>query len=133
MGRLHPQGRSNAALPRRQDIAVRRTIAKSEARRVAGNLYDYDVVLQYEIENFKNQPVTLDVVEQIPFVHREVRGDPHRDIQWKVGPETTLPGEPDPGRSTFDKLLFHVKLPAAVAGKADKLTYKLHLIFQNEW
>src|SRR5262249_6563730 len=116
-----------------QDIVVRRTTAKNENRRIAGNLNDDDIVLQYEIENFKNQPVKLDVVESIPFVHREVRGNPSRDIQWKIGAETTLPGDPDPERTTFDHVLYHVKLPAAVAGKAEKQIYKLHLIFQNEW
>ena len=49
-----------------QDIVVKRTIDKNDNRRVAGNLYNHEVVLKYEIENFKDQPVTLDVVGEPP-------------------------------------------------------------------
>ena len=48
-----------------QDIVVKRTIEKNELKRVTGNLFNYDVVVKYEIENFKKQPVTLDVVENL--------------------------------------------------------------------
>jgi hypothetical protein len=116
-----------------QDIVVRRTIARNETKRVAGNLYDYDVVIQYEIENFKNEPATLDVVESLPYVRGEIRGDTGRDVQWELGPETTFAGQPDPEHTSFDKLMFHVELPAAAAGKAKKLTHKLHVIIKNEW
>lgn len=116
-----------------QDIVVKRTIAKNETRRIAGNLFDYEIVVQYEIENFKNQPVTLDVVESVPFVRSEVRGDTGREVQWRLGSETTFSGDPDPEHTTFEKLLYHVKLPAAADGKAEKVTHKLHLILQNEW
>jgi hypothetical protein len=116
-----------------QDIVVKRTIAKSEVKRIAGNLFDQEVVIQYEIENFKDEPVTLDVVESLPFVRNEVRGDTGRDVQWELGADTTFEGRPDPEDTTFDKLTFHVELPAAEAGKAQKLTHKLHLILKNEW
>jgi hypothetical protein len=116
-----------------QDIVVRRTIAKSDARRVAGNLYDHEVVIQYEIENFKDQPVTLDVVESLPHIRGEVRGDSGRDVQWQLGGETTFDGKPDPEHTTFDKLTFHVELPAAQDGQPEKLTHKLHVILKNEW
>src|SRR6185369_5188264 len=46
-----------------QDIVVKRTIDKNEAKRNAGNLYDYDLIVKYEIENHKDQPVALDVAE----------------------------------------------------------------------
>jgi hypothetical protein len=121
-----------------QDIVVKRTIAKSEVKRIAGNLFDQEVVIQYEIENFKDEPVTLDVVESLPFVRNEVRGDTGRgvsgeNVQWELGPDTTFAGQPDPEHTTFDKLTFHVELPAAEAGKAQKLTHKLHLTLKNEW
>jgi hypothetical protein len=116
-----------------QDIVVRRTIDRNEAKRIAGNLYDHEVVIQYEIENFKDQPVTLDVVESLPYVRSEVRGDPGRDVEWQLGGETTFEGKPDPERTTFDKLTYHVELPAAQDGNAEKLTHKLHLILKNEW
>jgi hypothetical protein len=116
-----------------QDIVVRRTIAKSEAKRIAGNLYDHEVIVQYEIENFKDEPVTLDVVESLPYIRNETRGDTGREVQWQLGDQTTFNGKPDPEHTTFDKLTYHVELPAAQDGKAEKITHKLHLILKNEW
>ena len=57
-----------------QDVVVVRTIDKVDRHRVAGDLYDYTVVVKYEIENFKEQPVTLDVQENLPHVRREIPG-----------------------------------------------------------
>jgi hypothetical protein len=117
-----------------QDIVVKRTIDKNEAKRITGNLYDHEVVVKYEIENFKKQAVTLDVIENLRHIHNEVRGDTGRDIEWQFGPDHTLGDEPDGERSTFEQLLFHAELPAADKdGKAEKVVHKLHLILKNEW
>jgi len=117
-----------------QDIVVKRTIEKNESKRIAGNLYDQEVIVKYEIENFKKQPVTLDVAENLRHIRNEVRGDTGRDVQFELGSATTFEDGPDAERSTSEKLLFHAELPAAdAAGKADKQVHKLHLILKNEW
>jgi hypothetical protein len=117
-----------------QDIVVKRTIDRNNNIRVAGNLFNQEVVVKYEIENFKDKPVTLDVSENTRAIRNEVRGDTGRDVQWEMGKETTFEGGPDAEKSTFEKLLFHVKLPARTAdGKAEKITQKLHVILKNEW
>lgn len=117
-----------------QDIVIKRTIDKNDNIRVAGNLYNQSVVLKYEIENFKDTPVTLDISESLRHIRNEVRGDTGRDVMWELGNQTTFEGGADKEKSTFDKLLFHVKLPARNAdGKAEKITHKLHVIIQNEW
>ncbi len=116
-----------------QDIVVKRTIDKNENKRIAGNLYNHEVVLKYEIENFKDQPVTLDIIENLRHVHNEVRGDTGRDVQWELTKDTTL-GDPDKAKSTFEQVVFHVELPARDKdGKAEKLTRKLDVVFKNEW
>ena len=116
-----------------QYIVVKRTIDQNNQKRIAGNLYNREIILKYEIENFKDQPVTLDIAENVRYIRNELSGDNGRDIQWELGPQTTL-GDPDKEKSTFEKLLFHVKLPAKdKAGKADKQILKLHLILKNEW
>jgi len=116
-----------------QDVVVKRTIEKKERHRVAGNLYDYEVILKYEIENRKDQPITLDVGENLRQVRNEIRGDSGRDVQFELGEQTDL-GATDPEKSTFEKLLFHVSLPARDKdGKAEKITKKLHVIIKNEW
>ena len=116
------------------DICVKRTIDKNEAKRITGDLYDHEVIVKYEIENFKKQPVTLELIENLRHVHNEVRGDTGRDVQWELGPDHTLGDKPDADDSTFEKLVFHAELPAAGAdGKAEKVVHKLHLILKNEW
>jgi hypothetical protein len=117
-----------------QDVVVKRTIDRNQRKDISGNLHDQDVVLKYEIENFKDQPVTLDVVENLKYVRRESSGDNERDVQWELGGETTFEGGPDKEHSTFEQAMFHVKLPARTAdGKAEKSVQKLHVIFKNEW
>jgi hypothetical protein len=116
-----------------QDIVVKRTIDKREQTRVAGNLYDYDVVLKYEIENFKTSAVALDVSEHLRHIRNEIRGDTGRDVQWELGGQTTL-GDPDKEKSSVERVLFHVNLPArAEDGKAEKIIHKLHVRIRNEW
>ena len=117
-----------------QDIVVKRTIDKNETKRITGNLHDQDVVVKYEIENFKDQPVTLDVVENLRHLRREVSADNDRDVQWNLAGDTTFEGGLDKDHSTFEQVMFHVKLPARNKdGKAEKVVQKLHVILKNEW
>jgi hypothetical protein len=116
-----------------QDVVVKRTIDKNEQRRVAGNLYDRDVVVKYEIENFKDKAVTLDIIENVRYVRNEVGGDTGRDAQWELGKNTTIVDQ-DKEKSTFEQVTFHVALPARGADtKAEKIVHKLHLVIKNEW
>ena len=116
-----------------QDVVVKRTIDKNEQRRVAGNLYDREVIVKFEIENFKDKAVVLDVSENVRAIRNELYGDNGRDVQWTLGESTTF-ARPDKEKSTFEKLLFHVPLPARGAdGKAEKIVHKLHLLLKNEW
>lgn len=117
-----------------RDIVVKRTIQRNEQERVAGNLYNRDVVVKFEIENFKDQAARLDVSENVRLIRNEVGGDTGRDVEWELGDDTTLPGKPDPEMSTFEEVVFHVDLPARGAdGKAPKQVYLLHLLIKNEW
>lgn len=117
-----------------QDIVVKRTVAKNERIKIAGNLYNFDVIVEYEIENFKDKPVTLDVVEQLNALRAELGYGQNREIQWELGPQTTFAGGADPEKTTVSKVLLHAKLPARdAAGKAEKIKHKLHVIIKNEW
>ena len=96
--------------------------------------FNHEVVLKYEIENFKDQPVTLDVVENLRHVRSEIRGDNGRDVEWELGKDTNFDGGPDKEKSTFEQLVFHVSLPARDKdGKAEKVVKKLDVTFKNEW
>jgi hypothetical protein len=117
-----------------QDVVVKRTVEKNNSKHIAGNLYDHEVVVKFELENFKKQAVTLDLVEELRHLRGEVRGDTGRDVDWQLDPETTFEGGADPELSTAEKLVFHAKLPAADAsGKAEKIVHKLSLVLKNEW
>ena len=117
-----------------QDIAVVRTIDKNEQKRIAGNLYNREVIVKYEIENFKDKAVTLDVEESIRQLRRELGVDNGRDVEWVLGKETTFEGGMDKEKSTFDKAVLHAELPARGAdAKAKKIIHKLHVIMKNEW
>jgi len=117
-----------------QDVVVKRTIEKSETRRVSGNLSDHELIVKYEIENFKKKPVKLNVVENLRHLRSEVRPDNGRDVEWELGKETTFKGGPDAERSTADQLTFHAELPAAGEdGKAEKIVHKIHITLKNEW
>jgi hypothetical protein len=117
-----------------QDVVVKRTLEKNESRRVAGNLYDKEVIVKFEIENRKDQPITLDISEQLKALRAEaVNGDTGRDVQWELGKQTDL-GDADVEKSTSDQLLFHADLkPRDKDGKAEKVVKKLHITFKNEW
>jgi len=117
-----------------QDIVVRRTIDRNEVKRVAGNLYNREVVVKFEIENFKDKAAVLDISENVRAIRNEVGGETGRDVQWELGKSTTFEGKPDKEKSTFEQLLFHVPLKARGAdGKAEKVVQKLELIIKNEW
>jgi hypothetical protein len=117
-----------------QDVVVKRTIDKNENKRIGGNVFNQEIVLKYEIENFKDTAVTLDIVENLRHIRNEVRGDTGRDVEWELGKLTTFEGGPDKEKSTFDQVVFHVKLPPrAKDGKADKKEHKLNVILKNEW
>ena len=101
---------------------------------MAGNLYNHEVIVKYEIENFKDQPVTLDVSENLRHIRNEMRGDTGRDVEWELGNDTTFEGGPDKEKSTFEQLVFHAEAAAPGAdGKAEKIVQKLHLTIKNEW
>ncbi len=108
-----------------QDVVVKRTIDKNEQHRIAGNLYNREVIVKFEIENFKDKAITLDVSENVRAIRNELYGNNSRDVQWELGESTSFVGRPDKEKSTFEQLLFHVPLPARGAdGKAEKIVRK---------
>lgn len=118
-----------------RDIVVKRTLDRREQQRVLGNLYDYDVVVKYEIENFKDQPAVLDIAESLPALRQELGLPGQREVEWELGPQGTLGADLlDRGKTTAEKVVFHVSLPPRGADqKADKQVHTLHVRIRNEW
>lgn len=114
-----------------RDIVVIRTIERNQRQRLGGNLYNHDVIVKYEIENFKDTPAVLDVTESMRFLRNEVRSDTKRDVDWAFGPELTFRDGYDKDKSTHDKVVIHVPLEArAEDGSAKKVVHKLHVIIR---
>lgn len=118
-----------------KDIVVKRTIARRQQERIAGQLYDYEVILQYEIENFKDSAVSLDIIEDMRALRNEIRGETGRTVEWTFGDEGTLKDQLVKDRSTAERVQFKVDLPARNAEdqSARKITHTLHVIIKNEW
>jgi hypothetical protein len=116
-----------------QDVVVKRTIERRDRTKVGGNLSHYDVVVKYEIENFKDTPVTLDIAEQIQSLRAEAGFNSDRPAEWVIGSQTTFKGKPDPDESNQQRVLFQAELPARQGDKAKKITHKLHLTFRNQF
>lgn len=116
-----------------RDVVVTRTIERRERRETAGPLADYDIVVKYELENFKDEAITLDLAEALPQLRAEIVGATPRPVEWTLGEEGTL-REPDPEKSTADRVLFRVELPPRGADqKAVKRVETLHVRIRNEW
>ncbi|MFQ5464152.1 MAG: hypothetical protein ACE5E5_16185 [Phycisphaerae bacterium] len=117
-----------------KDVVVKRTIDRRNKVRVLGNLYNYDVIVKYEIENFKDQGVVLDLVESIAALRREILGNTGRDVEWAFGDQGTLALMRNTEKSTAEKVVFNVPLPPRGANqKAAKQVHTLHLVIKNEW
>ena len=116
-----------------RDVVVKRTIADRQQKRSFGNLYDYVVTVKYEVENFKDQPVVLDIAESLAALRAEILGGSNRAAEWELDKTGTL-SEPDAEKSTADRPVFHVKLSARGADqKAQKLECTLKVVIKNEW
>ena len=116
-----------------QDVVVKRTIERRDRTKVGGNLSHYDVVVKYEIENFKDTPVVLDLAEQIESLRNEAGFNSGRPAEWVIGNKTTFVGKPDPDESSQHRVLFHAELPPRQGDKAKKIVHKLHLTFRNQF
>ena len=116
-----------------KDIVVKRTIADRKQKRVLGHLYDYEVVVKFEIENFKDKPVVLDIAESMSALRNEIHHNTGRQVEWVLGGRGTL-REPDGEKSTADRPVFHVTLPPRGEDqKAVKQVHTLHVVIKNEW
>jgi len=90
-------------------------------------------VIKYEIENFKDTEVVLDIAESPEQVRSEIVGHTGRPVEWTIGGSSTLK-DIDPEESSADRMLFHVTLPPRGDDqKAQKITHTLHLVIRNEW
>ncbi|MDX2504414.1 MAG: hypothetical protein QNL62_08055 [Gammaproteobacteria bacterium] len=117
-----------------RDIVVKRIIERKKRQRINGNLYNIDVLVKYEIENFKDKPVTLTLEESLPYLRNEVFSSRNNLLEWEVGKDTSFAGKPLKKLTTSEKIAYQITLPArSGAEKVVKLEKKLNINFKNEW
>lgn len=117
-----------------QDIVVKRTIERRQQIRRQGNLRDYDVVVKYEVENFKDQGVQLDLIESMSALRGEILGNTGRDVEWALEGTASLNSRIDRERTDADRFVAHVQLPPRGADQTTiKQTHTLHVRLKNEW
>jgi hypothetical protein len=128
-------GKMRLYLGEARDIVCTRIVEKNERHPVRGNLFHQELILKYEIENFKDKPATLDIVEQLNRAAREYGADPHGDAEWERGPQTS--GEI---RFTYEHggatPVLHVDLAARPKEKDKKVAKKIvsfHFTIKNLW
>jgi len=92
-------------------------------------------VIKYEIENFRDKPATIDIVEQLNRVAAEYGGDPHGDVEWEMGDDTSneIRFTYENGNATPQ---LHVDLaprPKAEDEKVEKKIVRFHFTLKNLW
>ncbi|MCK5664153.1 MAG: hypothetical protein KAI17_11740, partial [Thiotrichaceae bacterium] len=99
-----------------RDIVVKRIIERKKRQRINGNLYNIDVVLKYEIENFKDKPVKLIIEESLAHLRNEVfssnRSFARSTLEWEIGKATTFIDKPLKKQTNSKKIAYQITLPA---------------------
>ncbi len=118
-----------------RDVQVKRQIAVNRRGPVNGNLFHQEVVIRYEVQNFKPDALTLDIQEDMNRLRDELCGGKDHDAEWEIVQEgTTLP-QAQIERKDSRTAIFHMPLVAAPKGEAKvaPVTATVHLFLRNEW
>ncbi|MCU7834433.1 MAG: hypothetical protein KZQ83_04185 [gamma proteobacterium symbiont of Taylorina sp.] len=119
-----------------RDIVVKRIIKRKNQQKINGNLKNMDILLEYTIENFKDEEVTIIIEESLEYLRNEVlpSRSQYQLLEWQVGKETNFDRKPIKERSNAQTIAYAITLPARKSGeKVVKLTKKLNINLKNEW
>jgi hypothetical protein len=118
-----------------RDIVCTRTIETNIRRGISGNLHNQEMVIKYEIENFKEKACTLRIVEQLDRLAGEYGSNHHNDVEWENGEKTSREIEfTFEGSSATPTLL--VKLPPRPKEKdkkVKKVIIRFYVTLKNLW
>ena len=118
-----------------RDVVCTRTIQDNKRHPIRGNLFNQEIWIKYEIENFKDKPVKLDIVEQVTGVARQYGADPHGDAEWETGPATSEGVDFNYEKGGATPTL-RVELPARPKDKEEKVkkqAFVFHFTIKNLW
>lgn len=128
-------GKMKLYLGESRDIVCTRTIEKNTRHKIRGNLYNQEIIVKYEIENFKDKECTLQIIEQINRMANQYFGRLYGDAEWEMGDQTSeeLKFKYEKG---FVNPMILIKLPARPKDKdkkVEKKIVKFHLTIKNLW
>jgi len=83
-GKLTPIGsKMRLYVGQARDIVCKRMVEFKETKNVRGNLYNLEVRIRYEIENFKPKAARLDMIEQLnALADKFYPKGRHGDVEW---------------------------------------------------
>ncbi len=128
-------GEMDLYLGESRDIVCTRTIDSNVREVKRGNLFNQNIVIKYEIENFRDKPATLRILEQVNRLCAELAGVGNRDTEWEKGSQTSSELKIDMEKGITMPMLL-VDLPAAPADKTkkvEKVVVKFHITLKNCW
>lgn len=128
-------GKMKLYLGEARDVVCTRIIQQSNRHVVRGNLFHQEITIKYEIENFKDKPVTLDIIERMNNLARQYGGNPHGDAEWTTGGKTSKNIKFDYEHGGATPIL-KIELPARPKDpdeKVKKLTFIFHFTIKNLW
>jgi hypothetical protein len=117
-----------------RDIVCTRIIEMNQRNRVQHNLFDQEIIIRYEIENFKDSAATLTIEEDMNRLAQQYFGRLHGDAEWALGARTSK----EVKLETRDGVtpVLHVALPARPKDqkeKVQKVTVRVHFTIKNLW
>jgi len=119
-----------------RDVVCTRIIKENKRHVVRGNLFHQEVTIKYEIENFKDKPCTLNIIEQMNRIAAQYGAKVRGDAEWELHDAGTSKGI----KITYDRggaiPVLHVKLPARPKDKDTKVkkqVFTFHFTIKNLW
>ena len=120
-----------------RDIVCTRTIQRNERTDIRGNRFDLDVIVRYEIENFRDKPATIRIVEQLNRLAQEKGGwDLRRgDVEWEQGPKASdnFKFDFDLGGATPTLLIDLPPRPDDQSEDVETITVEFNVTLKNLW
>ena len=118
-----------------RDIVCTRILEMNKRHSVRGNLFHQEVVIKYEIENFRKKAATLDIIEQLNRVAQQYGRPPQGDVEWEMGNRTDNKIKFDYERGHATPIL-KIDLPARPEDKdqkVEKTVVRFHFTIKNLW
>jgi len=119
-----------------RDVVCKRIVKENRRHSVRGNLFHQEVLVQFEVENFKDKPVTLDMIVQMNRLAKQYGASPHGDAEWELGDRTSKAIRVSTTKHGGARPVLSVDLPARPKDKDEKVkkhTFLFHVTIRNLW